>query len=53
MVAADEISRAIERGGISNWDVYWVRLHDRNFGCLFCRRCPPAIRDDWPQSFLL
>jgi hypothetical protein len=49
----DEISRAIERGGISNWHVDWVRLHERNFGRLFCRNVLRQFEMHWPQSFLL
>jgi hypothetical protein len=49
----DEISRAIERGGISNWDIDWVQVDERNFGHLFTSNVLRQLEVHWPRSFLL
>ena len=49
----DEFSRAIERGGIRNWNVDWVQLHERNFGHLFASNVLRQLEMHWPRSFLL
>ena len=49
-VAAD--SAALDRA--AKCDVYWARLHDRNFGCLICRdvRCTGPSRSFAQSTYL-